>query len=76
MTIAEILNALEGLRDLTNDNGRAVIESVKAAVRKLSDPEEVVTVTEVGEARLVHVEEEPKEEEKEEPHHKTTKKKK
>jgi len=35
MTIQEIVNELDGLKDFTNDHGRAVIEHLKAEIHQL-----------------------------------------
>lgn len=70
MTIAEILNELERLRDLTNDSGKAIIGNVTPAIRRLINPD-VAYAVEAVEVRRVHVEDVQKEEPS-----KTTKKKK
>lgn len=38
MTVEEIVNELEGLKDYTNDHGKGVLENLKHEVRKLTEP--------------------------------------
>jgi hypothetical protein len=38
MNKQEVLDGLEGLKDLTNDSGKKAVESLKAAVGKLTEP--------------------------------------
>lgn len=38
MTKQEILDSLEGLKDLTNDSGKRTIDGIKAAVMGLLEP--------------------------------------
>jgi len=67
MTIQEIINELEALKDFTNDHGKRVLDNLKLEIHKLMDdaaqePEESAEVV----AELV-VEDAPPEAEKEEP---------
>lgn len=42
MTKQQILDTLESLKELTNDTGKQTIDSVKASIHALQEPEPVV----------------------------------